>query len=77
MSGGGEINIGIRKLEGKNTVHVVCKGDLPGQSEFSRNISESKNWQDLQEIAVCLQGSVHLDKIEHGIVLCFPDEIGR
>jgi hypothetical protein len=77
MTAGGEINIGIRKLEGKNAVHVVCKGDLPEQSEFSRNISESKNWQALQEIATCLQGSAHLDEIEHGIVLCFPDEIGR
>jgi hypothetical protein len=77
MTAGGEINIGIRKLEGKNAVHVVCKGDLPEQSEFSRNISESKNWQALQEIATCLQGSAHLDEIEHGIVLCFPDEISR
>jgi len=77
MSAGGEINIGIRKLEGKNAVHVVCKGELPVQTEFSRDISESENWQDLQEIAVCLQGSVHLDEIEHGIVLSFPNEISR
>ena len=77
MSAGGEIKIGIRKLEGKNTVHVVCKGDLPLQSEFVRNICESENWQDLQEIAACLQGSVHLDEIEHGILLCFPDEISH
>jgi hypothetical protein len=77
MSSGGEINIGICKLEGKNAVHVLCKGDLPEQSEFSRNIFESKNWQALQEIAACLQGSAHLDEIEHGIVLSFPDEIRR
>ena len=77
MSAGGEIHIGIRKFEGKNAVYVVCKGKLPLQTEFSRNISESENWQDLQELAACLQGSVHLDEIEHGIVLCFPDEIIR
>ena len=77
MSAGGEINIGISKFEGKNAVHVVCKGDLPLQTEFSRNISESENWPVLQEIVDCLQGSVHLDEIEHGIVLCFPDEISR
>ena len=50
MSAGGEINIGIPKFEGKNAVHVVCKGDLPLQTEFSRNISESENWQDLQGV---------------------------
>jgi nitrogen-specific signal transduction histidine kinase len=77
MSAGGEINIGIRKLEGKNAVHMVCKGDLPVQSEFVRNICESENWPVLQEITACLEGSAHLDEIEHGIVLCFPDEISR
>lgn len=77
MSSGGEINIGIRKLEGKNAVHVVCKGDLPVQSEFVRNICESENWPVLQEITACLEGSAHLDETEHGIVLRFPDEISR
>jgi len=77
MSAGGEINIGIHNLDGTNAVHVVCKGDLPEQSEFSRKILESKNWPVLQEIVACLQGSANLDEIEHGIVLCFPDEIGR
>jgi len=38
MSAGGEINIGIHKNKEKNAVHVVCKGDLPVQSEFARNI---------------------------------------
>jgi signal transduction histidine kinase len=75
MSAGGEINIGIRKLEGKNAVHVVCKGDLPSQSEFVRNISGSEKWPVLQEIATCLEGSAHLDETEHGIVLRFPEEI--
>jgi len=77
LSAGGEINIGILKLEGKNAVHVVCKGDLSGLSEFTRNISESKNWQALQEIAACLEGSAKLDETAHGIVLSFPDEISR
>jgi hypothetical protein len=75
MSAGGEINIGIGKDGEKNAVHVVCKGDLPVQSEFSRNISESENWQELQEITACLEGSAHLDETGHGIVLRFPDEI--
>ncbi len=77
LSTGGEISIGSRKLEGKNAVHVVCKGDLPVPSEFSRKMSESDNWSVLQEIADCLGGSAHLDEIEHGIVLHFPDEISR
>ena len=77
LSAGGEINVGIRKLEGKNVVNVVCKGDLPGQSEFVRNISESENWPALQEIAACLEGSAKLDETAHGIVLSFPDEISR
>ncbi len=77
MSAGGEINIEIRNLEGKNAVHVICKGDLPEQSEFVRNISESQNWPVLQEIVACLQGSAALDEIEHGIMLCFPEEISR
>jgi len=77
MSAGGEINIGIRKTKGKNTVHVVCKGDLPSQSEFVRNISESEKWPVLQEIAACLEGSANLDETEHGIVLRFPEEISR
>ena len=77
MSAGGEINIGIRKNKGKNAVHVVCKGDLPGQSEFVRNISESENWAALQEIAACLEGSANLDETEHCIVLMFPEKISR
>ena len=77
MSAGGEINIGIRKTKGKNAVRVVCKGDLPSQSEFVRNISESEKWPVLQEIAACLEGSANLDETEHGIVLCFPEEISR
>ena len=77
MSAGGEINIGIRKLEGKSAVHVVCKGELPEQSEFARNISESEKWPVLQEIAACLEGSAKLDETAHGIVFCFPDEISR
>jgi len=75
MSAGGEINIGIRKNKGKNAVHVVCKGDLPVQSEFARNISESGKWPVLQEIAACLEGSANLDEIKHSIVLRFPEEI--
>ena len=77
MSAGGEINIGICKLEGKNAVQVVCKGELPVQTEFARNICESENWPLLQEIIACLEGSAHLDIIKHGIVLSFPDEMGR
>ena len=77
MSAGGEINIGIRKLESKNAVYVGCKGDLPGQAEFVRNITESENWPVLKEIAACLEGSAHLDEIEQGIVLRFPNEISR
>ena len=77
MSAGGEINIGIRKTKGKNAVQLVCKGELPVQSEFARNISESENWPVLQEIAACLEGSADLDEIEHGIVLRFPEEISR
>ena len=77
MSAGGEINIGLGKNKGKNAVHVVCKGDLPVQSEFARNISESEKWPVLQEIAACLEGSANLDEIEHGIVLRFPEEISR
>ena len=77
MSAGGEINIGIRKNKGKNAVHVVCRGDLPGQSEFVRNISESENWAALQEIAACLEGSANLDETEHCIVLMFPEKISR
>ena len=77
MSAGGEINIGIRKNKGKNAVHVVCKGDLPGQSEFVRNISESENWAALQEISACLEGSANLDETEHCIVLMFPEKISR
>jgi signal transduction histidine kinase len=73
MSAGGEINIGIRKLEGKNEVHVVCKGDLPDQAEFVRNITESEKWPVLQEIAACLEGSADLEETEHGIVLDFPE----
>ncbi|RLB77685.1 MAG: hypothetical protein DRH24_15800 [Deltaproteobacteria bacterium] len=75
MSGGGEINIGIRKTKEENAVYVVCKGDLPSQSEFVRNISESEKWPVLQEIAACLEGSANLDETEHGIVLRFPKEI--
>ena len=77
MSAGGEINIGIRKNEGKNAVHVVCKGELPVQTQFAQNICESENWPVLQEIIACLEGSAYLDEIEHGIVLSFPDKIDR
>jgi C4-dicarboxylate-specific signal transduction histidine kinase len=75
MSHGGEINIGMRKNEGKNAVYMECQGDLPGQADFARNISEFENWQVLEKIAAGLEASVHLDEIEHGIVLCFPDKI--
>jgi signal transduction histidine kinase len=77
MSAGGEINIEIRKTKGKHAVHVVCKGDLPVQSDFARNICESEKWSALQEIAACLGGSVDLDETAYGIVLRFPDEISR
>lgn len=75
MSAGGEINIGIRKAKGENSIHVVCKGDMPSLSEFIRNIYESQKWLVLQEIAACLEGSANLDETEHGIVLRFPKEI--
>ncbi|MGD9384169.1 MAG: hypothetical protein PVH55_08975 [Desulfobacterales bacterium] len=75
MSAGGEINIGIRKLEGKNEVHVVCKGDLPDQAEFARNITGSEKWPVLQEIAACLEGSADLEETGHGILLGFPEKI--
>jgi len=75
MSAGGEINIGIRKNEEKNAVHMVCKGELPVQMEFSRDISESEKWPVLEKIAAGLEASVYLDEIEHAIVLCFPDKI--
>ena len=77
MPAGGEINIGIRNLGEKNNVHVVCKGNLPVQSEFARNICESENWPVLQEIVARIKGSAHLDETEHGIVLRFPEDIGR
>lgn len=77
MSAGGEINIGIRKTKEENAVYSVCKGDLPSQSEFVRNIYESENWPLLQEITTCLKGSANLDETKRGIVLSFPDEISR
>jgi len=76
MPAGGEIRIGLKQSKEKVAVQVLCKGDLPEESEFIHNISASEKWQDLQEISAGLGGSVEVDESAHGIVLFLPDEIG-
>lgn len=75
MPDGGVINIGFDKSKAKNTVHVLCEGDLPEKSEFVNNLSAFEKWPVLQKIAAFLEGSVELDESAHGIVLSLPEQL--
>lgn len=71
---GGKITFKAEK-NNKYAVYVLCGGNLPATTEFSRNLFAFDKWPVLQQTVASLEGSAEVDEAACGLILWLPEEL--